>query len=341
MSFAKYLRIVAFFVFVLGWSVASAQSCQPLEPASYGEYDFQFPRDLSGIRWVESWNRRDAGTNIAGARYLGQGITLEINISDFGVSGISDGIESQALQAKFEQTKVELKSGAYDRVLLQSERQRSIGLGAIPVIEAMHTLESGGTKTMSFIYLGAKYGKFIMLDLNLAMSRSGDVIEITDAVLASAMDIFCQNSASQNGSGSNLSVSADDKKKALAAIDRMLRARSVDDAMREVEDVTSFAMNAAGAVMVNVTESFFEPSGDQYVDAFLMAYFLAGAVKFDLENPDLALHRSADIPAAIRAMVYGYNLYTIENAYFNHAFVEGFAQIDASGGLEDYVNSLQ
>lgn len=341
MSSAKILRIVVISVFVLGWSAVSAQSCQPLEPVSYGEFDFQFPEELSGIRWAGSWNHRDSGPNVVGARYLGQGIALEFNISDYGVPNISDGIESQAYQAKFEEIKSELKSGTYDRVLLQSERQRSIGPGAIPVIEAMHTLEAGGSKTMSFIYLGAKYGKFIKLDLNLAMSRSADVNKITDAILASAVGILCKNSVPHNGPESNLSVSADDKKKALAAIDRMLRARSVNDAMFEVQDVTNFAESASGAVMVHVTESFFEPSGDQYVDAFLMAYFLAGAVKFDLENPDLALHRSADIPSAIRAMVYGYNLYTIENAYFNHAFVEGFAQIDASGGLEDYVNSLQ
>ena len=341
MSTAKILRILIIPVFTFGWSTVLAQSCQALQPDSYGGYDFQFPKDLSGIRWVQSWNQRDSGTNTVGARYLGQGITLEINISDYGVSGIPDGTDSPTLQAKFADIKAELKNGPYDRVLLQSERQRSIGQGAIPVVEAMHTLEAGGTKTMSFVYLGAKYGKFLKLDLNLATSRSADVIKITDAILASTMGIFCQNPVPQNQSGSNLSVSADDKKKAMAAIDRMLRARSVNDAMREVESVTDFATSASGAVMVHLTESYFEPSGDQYVDAFLMAYFLAGATKFDLENPELALHRTADIPTAIRAMVYGYNLYTIENAYFNHAFVEGFAQIDASGGLEDYVNSLQ
>jgi len=340
MAVIKPSKIAIFLVVFLSWSTASADTCRPLEPDYYGVYEFSFPNDLSGIRLVKNWTDDDPqiGTN---ALYQGQGVTINIAIADYGVSGIPDGADSTLVQRRLEEIKAELKSGPYDRVLLQSERQRSIGQGAIPVIEAMHTLEAGGTRTMSFNYLGAKYGKFVKLDLTLSASRSGDANKITDAVLASAMGILCQNTVSQNGSGSNLSVSADDKKKALAAIDRMLRAPSVNDAMREVQDVTNFAMSATGAVMVHVTESFFEPSGEQYVDAFLMAYFLAGAVKFDLENPDLALHRSADIPSAIRAMVYGYNLYTIENAYFNHAFVEGFAQIDASGGLEDYVNSLQ
>ena len=340
MAVIKPSKIAIFLVVFLSWSTVFADTCRPLEPDYYGIYKFNFPKDLSGIRLVKNWTDDDPqiGTN---ALYQGQGVTINVAIADYGVSGIPDGANSPVVQRKFEEIKAELKSGPYDRVLLQSERQRSIGQGAIPVIEAMHTLEAGGTRTMSFNYLGAKYGKFVKLDLALSASRSGDANKITDAILASAMGILCQNTVSQNGSGSNLSVSADDKKKALAAIDRMLRAPSVNDAMREVQDVTNFAMSATGAVMVHVTESFFEPSGDQYVDAFLMAYFLAGAVKFDLENPDLALHRSADIPSAIRAMVYGYNLYTIENAYFNHAFVEGFAQIDASGGLEDYVNSLQ
>ena len=339
MAVIKPSRVLIFLAVVLSGSTVFADTCRPLEPDYYGAYTFNFPEDMSGIRLVRNWTEDDPqiGTN---ALYQGQGVTIRIAIVDYGLSGIPDGVDSSVLQRKFEEIKAELKSGAYDRVLLQSERQRSIGQGAIPVIEAMHTLEAGGTKTMSFNYLGAKYAKFIKLDLNLAASRSGDANQITDAILASAMDVFCQNSVTQ-GSGSNLSVSADDKKKALAAIDRMLHAQSVNDAMHEVQDVTNFAMSATGAVMVNVSESFFEPSGDQNVDAFLMAYFLAGAVKFDLENPELALHRSADIPSAIRAMVYGYNLYTIENAYFNHAFVEGFAQIDASGGLEDYVNSLQ
>ncbi len=344
MAAIETLRIATTALFVLGWSAALADTCQALKPDHYGVYHFEFPRDLAGIRQERTWTDDDPRIG-ANARYRGQGITLDIAIADYGVADLPDGIDSPALQKKFEELKASLKdSGEYDRVLLQSERRRSIGAGAIPIVEAVHTLEAGGTKTMSFIYLAARYREFINISLTLAASRWGDANQITDGILASVMGVFCQNTATvtQNGgSGTNLSVSASDRTRILAAIDRMLRVQSVAEAGREFQAVTTFAADAAGAVQIIVNETFFEMSGNDFADRFLMTFYVAGAVKHDLENPEAALDSRADITSSIRAMITGYNLYTIENAYFHHPFVEGFTMIDASGGLEDYVNSLQ
>lgn len=336
-------RIATIVFLIFACSVASAQSCQPLKPDYYGSYKFEFPADLAGIRRerVSRDNDPQVGSK---ARYVGQGIVLNISIANDGVSGIPDGIESAELQNKFEEMKANLKSGDYDRVLLQSERRRAIGSGDIPVVEAMHTLEVRGTKTMSFIYLGAKYKNFISIDLTLAASRWGDASKISDGILATVVDVFCQNApfASQSGgAGPNLSVSPIDRANVLAAIDRLLRAQSVADATREMQLIRSFAKTATGVVQIVVNETFFETSGNDYADQFLMTYYVAGAIKHDLENPEDALNPRADIVSSIRAMVAGYKVFTIENAYFIHPFVDGFANMDVSGELEAYVHSLQ
>jgi hypothetical protein len=127
---------------------------------------------------------------------------------------------------------------------------------------------------------------------------------------------------------------------ALRAIERILRNPSVDDVRPEYPLIFDFA-ERSDKVHVTIGEPFFAFSGDKHLDASLLAYFIAGAVKFDLTHPERSAERGADTSDAIRAALVFYRAYHKAHPQVTHELFERFDELDKEGKLEDFVKKEQ
>ncbi len=70
-----------------------------------------------------------------------------------------------------------------------------------------------------------------------------------------------------------------------------------------------------------------------------MTFYMAGAIKYDLEHPAEIEDQKAETQSAIRAMITGLRIYRTKDPSFKHPFIDELARIDATGLIEDFVNS--
>lgn len=122
----------------------------------------------------------------------------------------------------------------------------------------------------------------------------------------------------------------------LQAIDRMVANPIVDRVRPEYAQVVDFA-EQSDRVLVTIDPQYFEFSGDKNLDSALLAYFVAGAVKFDLENPEAAREAVSDIPPAIRSALVYYKAHLNRHPERRHPFFERMNQLDRTGALDRYV----
>jgi hypothetical protein len=120
------------------------------------------------------------------------------------------------------------------------------------------------------------------------------------------------------------------------AIDRILGDPQVDVVRSEYPLIFDFAQRS-DQVQITIGGPFFEFSGDKKLDAALLAYYLAGAVKFDLTHRDQMEAPRADIPDAIRAALLFYRKYRAAHPKSLHPMFERFDKLDREGGLDAFV----
>ena len=262
--------------------------------------------------------------------YVDEGSRLDIFFYDYGIVDIPDGIDSKVLREHYEEVKAQLKkSGAYSRVTLQSERQVSLGSSEIPALEAHYLLQAGQSKIVSFIYLTAKYGEFIKVGLRLPVEKQGETAKVVDEIFSTLGESLCASESSERADNASI----------LAAIDRLLSARSVEHALNEVEAVIAYAAYEKAPIEIVIDENFFQFTDNMSDDSFFMAFYFAGAIKFDLENPSASRDAIADVTSAIRATVTALRIYQSDDPAYERPFIEDLARLDKAGGLEEYVRS--
>jgi hypothetical protein len=126
----------------------------------------------------------------------------------------------------------------------------------------------------------------------------------------------------------------------LDAIDRILADPKVDAMRSEYPLIVDFAQRS-DQVEIVIGEPFFAFSGQKPLDAALLAYYLAGAVKFDLTHRELVSDPRADVPDAIRAALVFYRKYHAAHPETSHPLFERFDKLDREGGLEAFVRDAQ
>jgi hypothetical protein len=124
------------------------------------------------------------------------------------------------------------------------------------------------------------------------------------------------------------------------AIQRILDDPQVDGARPEYSLIFNFAQRS-DQVEIALGEPFFAFSGNKKLDATLLAYYIAGAVRFDLTHPDLASNPRADVPDAIRAALVFYRKHRAAHPTVLHPLFERYDEIDRKGGLDDWARKVE
>lgn len=314
---------------LLGWSTTHAQTCNELQPAAWGTFAIDLPYQIADFEMYDQQFGDDPRLGVWTA-YRHDDVLLNVFIYDYGIVGIPDGVESDVLRDHYDEIKAQVSDAeAYGRVTLQSERRRTIGSGAIPVLEALYLLQQGNDRLISYVFLTAKYGEFIHATLTLPVAKQSEANRIVDSALASLGAVFCAPVRDSDNADAEV----------LAAIDRMLGAHTVAEADQEFLLITSYAASGNAPVNIVISDEYLELTNDFIIDSYFIAFFLAGAIRFDLKHPELADHASADIPSALRAMISGLELYKTEDPGFSHPFVDKLARLDQQGALEEFVRS--
>lgn len=315
---------------VTGIPVASAAECRALPADVPGQERFEFPRVIANLRLDERAISSDPAIGST-ARYWMGGGSLAIRIASPAEASPADGNESPVFTERFDSLKKALQADPrFDRVALQSERSVSIGSGAVPAREALYQLRAGNQQAMQFSWLAAKYGRFIEVDLMLDPPRWNQAMEISQAVLQSLGAVLCRDFKVSHG----LSAA---HREIVSAVQRMQSAATLEEALPDLQRVTGFVQNEPAVVSIHFDDAFFQQSGNDSADGILMAYYVAGAARFDIENPTDRFDPLADVPASIRGMIAGYRLFTVENAWFVHPFVEQMMRREDAGELDHWV----
>jgi hypothetical protein len=84
---------------------------------------------------------------------------------------------------------------------------------------------------------------------------------------------------------------------------------------------------------------YFDFGGSKRLGDILLAYFVAGAVKFDLENPSLADDPQADAGSAIRTALVYYRIHRQAHPADTHPLFEHFDVLDREGKLDRFIAS--
>jgi len=128
----------------------------------------------------------------------------------------------------------------------------------------------------------------------------------------------------------------------LATIDRMLGASTVDEAKDEMRSILQLATTGSESVTIVIRPDLIpnKSDDDSEIDVYFMLFYMAGAIKFDLEHPTEAHDPTADLPSAIRAMIKGLQLLKTERSDVDQPLLEDLAKIDEAGGLDSLVKSL-
>lgn len=329
MSASKIVKYVTAALLLSGWSASAAQYCEELNLYAAATLALELPDYIGDLEFNDDQLHEDPRLGYA-VTYIDDGVRLDIYFYDYGFDDIPDGINSRVLREHYEEVKAGLKeSGAYSRITLQSEREVSLGAKGIPALEAHYLLQDGQRRLLSFIYLTAKYGEFVKVRLSLPVERQSETTKLIDAVFSELAKVLCGGADSVPANGTTI----------LAAIKRMLGAKTVVVAMDEIETVMTYVASDPAPVQVVLNEQFFQFTDDILNDSFFMAFYLAGAIKFDLENPSASRDPGADVLPAIRATITALRIYQSGDPYYEHPFIEKLAKLDKAGELEAFVRS--
>ena len=329
MSASKIIKYITVALLFSGWSASSAQTCDGTDSNVSDPYAFEMPDFIGDLEFYDEQIYDDPRLGYV-VTYAGDGSRLDIFFYDNGIMDIPDGIDSDVLRKHYEEVKSQLKeSDAYSKITLQSERQVTLGPNEIPALEAHYLLTAGQRKLLSFIFLTAKYGEFIKVRLSLPLENRAQASKIIDAVFSTLGKDLC----------SAMMPAQADSATVLAAIDRMFGARTVTDAMDEIETVMAYAASESVPVQIVINEDFFRFTDDIMNDAFFMAFYLAGAIKYDLRNPSASRDPDADALSAIRATITALRIYQSNDPCYEHPFIEKLAKLDKAGELQAFVRS--
>jgi len=80
--------------------------------------------------------------------------------------------------------------------------------------------------------------------------------------------------------------------------------------------------------------------GPESITPDLLAYYLAGAVAFDLANPDQRSDRLADVAPALEATLRRYAQIRAATERYRSPFLERAAEAKAQGRLREFVQTL-
>ncbi len=128
------------------------------------------------------------------------------------------------------------------------------------------------------------------------------------------------------------------KERVLAAVDRLLSDPVADKIRPEFPLIVDFA-DESPEVEVVLGEPYFELGKDKHLNGILLAYYIAGAVKFDIENPVAARNPQADAGPAIRAALVYYRVHRRAHPKVTYPLFEKFDALDKEGKLDEFIES--
>jgi hypothetical protein len=123
--------------------------------------------------------------------------------------------------------------------------------------------------------------------------------------------------------------------KVLQGIQTMLTKPLTSEAIDAQAEVVQFSQTS-DKTPVLITPDFYKSLESQY-GPILLAYYIAGAVKYDLENPTKIGDEYASVPSAIEAMLIVYRELKKKQPDIRDSFYEQLEQLQAAGQLESYV----
>jgi hypothetical protein len=124
------------------------------------------------------------------------------------------------------------------------------------------------------------------------------------------------------------------------AIESILAHPEADRVRPEYPLIFDFAQRS-DKVEIVIGRPFFDFSDQRQLDSSLLAYYLAGAVKFDLDHPDQLGDRRADVPAAIRAGLVFYRKYREVHPGATHPLFQKFDELERQGKLDEFVKNAE
>jgi hypothetical protein len=138
-------------------------------------------------------------------------------------------------------------------------------------------------------------------------------------------------------SNSTAAKTTEDPKQILQLIDKMLASPEATTG-QNLARVVTFARDS-DVVVVQPRPEFCHV-GKGPADQMLLGFYIAGAVKFDLEHPSQAEDPYADKVTAMRASLVAYRAILKRKPDFKNALMEKLARLERESKLEAYVESV-
>jgi hypothetical protein len=178
---------VRILVFVIALQVAGAHAA-PLGDnlVRLAPSPFKLPQNIGPLRYLSQNRFRDRRMGRSYS-YSASGISLNIYVYDYGLTGIPDGSDSVAACEQFEGARREIEQGGnYQNVVLRAEYSRSIGPDGTPrAREAVYEFDRNGIHAVSVLWLISADGYFLKLRLSLRSEVADELDEASAQVLAS------------------------------------------------------------------------------------------------------------------------------------------------------------
>lgn len=127
---------------------------------------------------------------------------------------------------------------------------------------------------------------------------------------------------------------------ALAAANRFLSESSYDKRAEDGALVMDFAERSPKVTIEIDTRYLDLKQKMEEMDSLLLWYFVAGGVRYDLQNPAKAKDALADKPASVRAMLVVYKRIRVRQPTFRRGLLDKFVAAEAKGQLESYLRTL-
>ena len=116
----------------------------------------------------------------------------------------------------------------------------------------------------------------------------------------------------------------------------MIEKPLTSEALEAGSAVVAFA-EASSKINVLIAPQFWCPVSHSERDTELLAYYIAGATKFDLENQSRKHDRFANVPTAIRTMLFAYRTLVSASPEHSSRFFDRLSTLDRQGRLDEYV----
>jgi hypothetical protein len=117
---------------------------------------------------------------------------------------------------------------------------------------------------------------------------------------------------------------------------KVMMDKPLTDEMVEAQKVVVKFADESNDVGVLIDPAFYKAK-ESDMEVFFLSYYIAGAVKYQLENPSKSGKPYASIPAAIRSELFIYKEVKKRLKGYQNDFYEHLADLDKQGKLEDFV----